>query len=167
MRGGQLKRDDLKDGLAAYEHYMEGSGTDFEVDYERAYKEDDMIRNSVDSAVMDAQLEAERLYKESGRREFQMTGAPTGGDSSTENWQKTIGSHTIWGSADVKVEGDQATMKITVHAEDRYNFNRGAADIATGKPDDENGRFETLGWARSYNTHGALTRTVTWTIPPK
>ena len=33
-------------------------------------------------------------------------------------------------------------MVWTIHAEDRYNFNPGAKDIATGTPDSENGIFE-------------------------
>ncbi|TDD02300.1 hypothetical protein E1292_23775 [Nonomuraea deserti] len=165
LRGGELKREDLKDGLAVYEHYLNGSGEDFEVDFERAYKEDRDIRDSVDYAVEDAKSEAMRLHKESGQSHFRMTGGLSSGNSDTENWQKTLGSYTQWGSADVRVEGGRATMEITVHAEDRYNFNKGAHDIATDKPDDANGRFETLGWARSFRTHGALTRTVTWDIP--
>jgi hypothetical protein len=39
-----------------------------------------------------------------------------------------------------------------------------AKDIATGAPDNENGRFSTLGWAKEFRTYGELERTVTWTI---
>ncbi|HEY8532958.1 MAG TPA: hypothetical protein VIL44_03660 [Micromonospora sp.] len=62
------------------------------------------------------------------------------------------------------MNGDKVTMKIKIHAEDMYNFNKGAADIATGAPDDENGRFSTLGWAKGFRTHGVVERTVTWTL---
>ncbi|TDD17051.1 hypothetical protein [Nonomuraea diastatica] len=165
LRGGQMKRDDLKDGTAVYEHYLNGSGDDFEVDFEHAYDEDDGIRESVDHAVARAKSEALRLYKESGQSQFQMTGGLMSGQSVSENWQKTLGTYAQWGSADVRVEGGRATMEITIHAEDRYNFNKGESDLATGKLDDENGRFETLGWARSFRTHGALTRTETWDVP--
>lgn len=82
----------------------------------------------------------------------------------TENWQKTIGGHQTWSSADVKVEGDRVTMKVTVHGEDYYNFNHGQADIASGAKDDENGRFTELGWAKPFKSHGEVTRTVTWTL---
>jgi hypothetical protein len=64
----------------------------------------------------------------------------------------------------VVVDGNQITMKIKVHAEDMYNFNADANDIATGAPDNENGRFSTLGWAKGFPTHGEVERTVTWTI---
>ncbi|MCA2188436.1 hypothetical protein LDL05_25600 [Nonomuraea cavernae] len=165
LRGAQLIRPDLKDGLAAYEHYAAGSGTDFEIDYERAYTEDRGIREKVDQGIQTAKDEAVRLYRESGRTDFQMTGGVLHTAAETENWDKTLGGHVQWGNADVKVSGNQATMTITIHAEERYNFNKGETDAATGAADDDNGRFETLGWARSYRSHGALTRTVTWTIP--
>jgi len=53
-------------------------------------------------------------------------------------------------------------MGFTLHAEDRYNFNPGMADIATGTPDSENIRFEITGLAHQYMHNGQLTRTVTW-----
>ena len=55
-------------------------------------------------------------------------------------------------------------MKIKVHAEDVFNFNRGATDIGSGAKDSDNGRFSELGWAKPFATHGELERTVTWTI---
>lgn len=58
--------------------------------------------------------------------------------------------------------GDEFSMQITIHAIDRYNFNKGAADIATGAPDNENGRFEVLGWARSFTTRGSVPVKVNW-----
>ncbi|MEU4696263.1 hypothetical protein [Nonomuraea dietziae] len=160
-----LFRPDLEDGLAAYEHYLDGSGTDFEIDYEKAYKEDPGVAGSVEQAITNAQAEAERLHRQTGSSSFSMTGQPMRGNATTENWQKAIGAHAIWGSGQVTVQGGQATMELALHAEDRYNFNRGSHDAKTGTPDDENGRFETLGWATSFRTHGSLRRTVTWTIP--
>jgi hypothetical protein len=82
------------------------------------------------------------------------------GDS--ENWQKTIGAHNIWGSAFIEVINGIFTMTITIHEVDRYNFNKGMFDIASGEPDDENGRFAVLGWAKSFITKGELVVTVTW-----
>jgi hypothetical protein len=46
--------------------------------------------------------------------------------------------------------------------EDFYNFNKGQVDIATGLPDDPNGRFEVLGWAKSFFSRATVLRTVTW-----
>jgi hypothetical protein len=36
-------------------------------------------------------------------------------------------------------------IEMVVHVQDRYNFNAGATDIATGTRDAENGRFEVTG----------------------
>lgn len=48
--------------------------------------------------------------------------------------------------------------EITVHMEDRYNFNPGAADVATGILDETNDRFEIAGLAH----YGTLKRHVRW-----
>lgn len=79
-----------------------------------------------------------------------------------ENWQKAIGGHSLWGEAQVYNCKDKFSMQITIHAIDRYNFNKGASDIATGAPDNENGRFEVLGWAKSFTTHGSIPIAVDW-----
>ncbi|WP_326820700.1 WXG100-like domain-containing protein [Streptosporangium sp. NBC_01756] len=151
------------EAAATFKHYLDGSGSDYRIDYDKAYHEDKAVREAVDAEIRRAQENAERLYRETGHRDFQMTGEPVKvTDSATKNWEFALGRHSIWGSSDVKVNGDQATMEVTVHAYDRYNFNREDKWI-----NQENGRFETLGWARSYDTYGTLTRTVTWTLPPK
>lgn len=46
--------------------------------------------------------------------------------------------------------------------EDKYNFNRGQVDIATGLPDNENGAFEVLGWAKSFMSKGETTFEFSW-----
>ncbi|MFG2563640.1 hypothetical protein [Streptomyces sp. NPDC048496] len=89
-----------------------------------------------------------------------MTGA--GLYTKTENWDKTLGDHKIWGSAEVTSQGDKFTMTITVHAMDRYDFNKDMTDKASGASDNENGRFTTLGWAKPFMVSGSLTRVVTW-----
>jgi hypothetical protein len=53
-------------------------------------------------------------------------------------------------------------MDMTLHAEDRYNFNPGQADINTGTPDAANGRFEQTGLGHQYTNYGTLQRHVTW-----
>jgi len=53
-------------------------------------------------------------------------------------------------------------MTVTVNVLDRYNFNKGQKDIASDTPDDVNGRFEALGWAKSFNTKGEMTFEVSW-----
>ncbi|MEU1190093.1 hypothetical protein [Streptomyces sp. NPDC005859] len=114
-----------------------------------------------------AQEWAEKLQKKNGKGEFTMTGGAVnvGGKDypKSENWQKAIGELHIWGSASVTSKGESLSMRITIHAKDRWDFNKGMDDIATGTPDSVNGRFAELGWAKPFMTSGTVTRTVTWT----
>ena len=96
---------------------------------------------------------------------------PRYGYPGTENWQKTIGAHVVWIEADVttgvdrKVGGQTFVIKMTLHAEDRYNFNPRNKDIATGILDAENGRFELTGLGQEFTTLATLTRTISFTLP--
>jgi hypothetical protein len=162
-------RPDLKDALPLYNHYRGATGTDMSFDYAKAYRDDAGVRTIVDGEVASARKEAERLIRAGAGNDFHISGVPSPSGNydagpETENWQKAIGDHVVWGDAQVSVRGNQVTMRITVHAQDRWNFNPDAKDIATGTDDAVNGRFGQLGWARPFNTHGSLQRTVTWTI---
>ena len=53
---------------------------------------------------------------------------------------------------------------MTLHAEDRYNFNPENADIATGVLDAENGRFELCGLAKEFLREATLKRTIKFTL---
>jgi hypothetical protein len=169
LAGAEVIRPDLKDATDAYRHYWGNTGEDLTVNYTKAYGQDSAVRNNVDSEIARTAAAVDAMAK-SGNGSFPVTGAahPAGSYPATENWQKAIGGYQQWSSANVKVEGNKVTMEITVHAEDRYNFNRGASDIATGAPDNANGRFTELGWAKSFDTHGEVKKTVTWTLgsPP-
>jgi WXG100 family type VII secretion target len=170
--GAEVLRPDLDDATDMYSHFRDNTGAPMKFDYEEAYREDDAIRANVNDKIAEAQRAAEGLIRE-GNTSFSMTGGATAagnlftGDGhypSTEDWQKTIGAYNQWASGDVKVNGDTVTMTVTVHAEDCYNFNRNSADVASGLPDNANGRFEEIGWAKPFDTSGELTRTVTWKL---
>ncbi|SMQ62230.1 hypothetical protein [Agreia sp. VKM Ac-1783] len=165
LAGAGVLRPDLDDAMDAYGHYWDNNGDPFEFDYEEAVREDSHVADNVDGEITRAQAAAEELIK-SGQSIFEFTGAPTASSAypTTENWTKTIGAYQQWSSADVAVDGDKVTMTVTVHAEDRYNFNAGQSDIASGQPDDANGRFTELGWAKPFDSSGSVTRTVTWTV---
>lgn len=164
MLGARAIRWDLDDGLDAYAHYWSNTGDPFVFDYDEAYDEDPQIRRSVDDAIARAQQSANG-YIEQGQRDFAITGPPVpSAYPETENWQKAVGGHQQWSSADIVVNGDEVTMTVTVHAEDYYNFNRGQQDIETGQPDDANGRFTEVGWAKPFENTGELTRVVTWNV---
>jgi hypothetical protein len=176
---------DIEDGLAAYRHFLDGNGSDRTFSYDRFVTNDSAGRTTLENATRDVQLGAEQIYKEMIARDPSLQGRPVTfsmsgsqiavGNSDkfpypeTENWQKAIGAHQIWMSATVTVRpaaisGDPPnfTMRMTLHAEDRYNFNPGSADIATGTPDAANGRFERTGLAHQYTNYATLERDVTW-----
>jgi RHS repeat-associated protein len=153
----------LADATRLYRHYLSGSGMDMPINYEKAFKEDENVRKSIHDAIVEAQKAAESLAASnpSGFSMCSDAGYSTHYPS-TENWQKAIGDHLIWGYAVVDYCKDEFEMSLRLHELDRYNFNRGAADLATGLPDNANGRFATLGWAKSFLTRGTVERTVSW-----
>lgn len=155
----------LGDAARAYLHYWDNNGEPFHIDYDRAAQEDSSIQENIDDEIRRSMAGAEELIA-SGNQSFSMTGPASGIEHYpvTENWQKTIGGYQQWSSAEVTTSGNTATMTITVHAEDYYNFNRGQADIASGTPDDVNGRFCEVGWAKPFPTSGEVTRVVTWEL---
>jgi hypothetical protein len=174
-----IPHNDLPDALATYRHFLHGKGADRTFSYERYVHGDPSGKVTLDNAITDARLGAEMIFTErSLRPSFQMSGTaiPCGSDDpdlsdlfpypETENWQKALGAHRIWLSALVALSGPSArpefSMLLTVHAEDRYNFNPGNADISTGIPDSANGRFEVTGLAKQYMNYAILARHVRW-----
>lgn len=152
----------LEDARRAYRHYIENTGTDLTINYLKAYYEDEIIRKEVDNEIVAAQTDAERLSNTAGVC-FSMTGeAEKVSEPSTENWQKTIGGHYIWGYADVCACGGRFHMKLTINEKDLYNFNPGEKDIQTGLPDNVNGRFSVLGWAKQFYTNGKFFINLSW-----
>ena len=157
----------LKDASKMYNHYLDNTGTDQQIDYERAYKEDGIIKQYIDGEMNIMKKTVELLYNDQIGDSFEIIGTlqaiPNG---TSENWQKTIGAHYVYGKGEVTINSHtgEATMKVTFTMEDMYNFNPGQADIATGTKDAVNGRFAELGWAKEFKTYGSLTRTITWQL---
>lgn len=54
------------------------------------------------------------------------------------------------------------SLEMVLHAEDRYNFNPGQQDIATGIADSANGRFEITGLGHQFTQTSTLRRAVAW-----
>lgn len=179
---GVTHYSNLSDAIGAYRHFLEGTGSDRTFSYERYVANDPSGQTTLSNAIEDAEEGASQLYHANyaGRSAtFPMTGTKISCGSpgsrrfpypATENWQKAIGAHEIWLSADVTVTvptapgGDpRFEMRFTLHAEDRYNFNPDNADITTGIPDAANGQFEVTGLARQYTNYSTLQRTVGWT----
>lgn len=177
LTGAELLRPDLIDATDAYRHFMTGYGTPIGFSYEEYAKKDRAGGQSIDSAVEDATAAALELHDMLGVGDFSMqaSGIGVGGTNGrypypgTENWQKAIGAHVIWLEAHVQVTkaSDKRTFVVdmTLHAEDRYNFNPGAADIATGTPDAENGRFEVTGLGHEFMNTSTLRRHIVFDAP--
>jgi hypothetical protein len=176
----------LEDGIEAYRHFLEGNGADRTFSYDEFVSEDASGQTVLNNAIADTQRGAEQLYNQMIARDPSLAGKPitfditsgaitVGGSDAypypaTENWQKAIGGHPIWNSATVTVTppsqpGGKPTfsMNYTLHAEDRYNFNPGQADIATGVPDATRGKLEQTGLAHQYTQYATLNRDVSWT----
>jgi hypothetical protein len=167
----------LDDGTRTYSHYLYGDGEDLHFNYGEFINEDEHGKIAYNNIMREAQKNAEVIGE--GRSTFSITSdvysigiQGPGADPrfpypASENWQKAIGSHAVWTSADVQITTNEIgqkvyTMDVTYHAEDRYNFNPNMGDITTGLKDRENGRFEVLGWANPYMQYGDMTTTVTW-----
>jgi hypothetical protein len=186
LEGAEILRPDLTDALACYRHFLEGEGKTRSFQYERYVTSDQSGQVTLRNAILEFQQVSVRLWQQAGKPlTFALTGPmiPCGINDkkkrpylashfpypATENWQKAIGSHVIWLSGEIAVSHDPRMSPpdyfrghMTLHAEDRYNFNPGDHDIATKIPDDENGRFEMTGLAHQYDNVSTLARVLTW-----
>ena len=190
LGGAMVKRPDLKDATAAYKHFLaDNNGLPFTVRYDGFVSEDTNGKSVLSSAVEDTRTAALDIFDTSfprpsttpARNRIQVTStAVVVGRNppdvrypypDSENWQKAIGGHSLWLSADALIDSDPVAKKrtvaitLTLHAEDMFNFNPGGADIATNTADSENGRFEIVGLATEFLQTGIATRTITFTVP--
>ena len=154
----------LPDGTRAYRQYRYGKGKDLIVDYDKAIRDDTGIDNGFKAELAGAQADIEKAHDGKAEQFSVYSTSARLVNSTTENWQKALGGHDIWGTGSVTYDSSKCTytLKIDVEMEDFYNFNKGQSDIATGLPDDQNGRFEVFGWAKSFYSRGHVSRTVTW-----
>lgn len=164
LDGGRAIKN-IPDAADFYAHFRDNTGTPKTFDYERAYDEDAGVRNRVNARLNDS-LQAANEAVNAGKTETTLYSPATseGPYPKTENWRKTIGGHTNYTTTNVTVSGDTVTATVTVYARDKYNFDRGKADLDSGTPDAVNGRFEELGWAKTFESNGSLTQTYTWKV---
>lgn len=171
--GGITTFGDMADANAAYRHFLFGKGAKRQINYERYLEGDPSGLIALNNIIKDFQTNIEVIGQH--REKFSVTSelftignAPgaIGPYPETENWQKAIGAHFIWVSANVNARVVNKKIHyhalITVHMEDKYNFNPGDKDIGTGIPDSLNGRLETSGLALQYLNYATLIREVEW-----
>ena len=156
---------DIQDAADFYEHFRDNSGTPKTFNYGRAYLEDAGVRNRVNARLNDS-LQAANEAVAAGMTKTTLYSPATseGPYPVTQNWSKTIGGHTNYTTTNVEVSGDTVTATVTVYARDKWNFDRYKQDKHSGTPDEVNGRFEELGWAKSFDTSGSITKTYTWKV---
>ncbi|TAG71059.1 MAG: hypothetical protein EAZ23_20025 [Oscillatoriales cyanobacterium] len=173
----------LPDGAAAYLYYQDGKGVDRNFSYDKFVNDDESGKVALKNLILDAQAGAENLYRQiiskypayvNKEVKFNITSSaivvgnpndPRFSYPKTENWQKAIGGHSVWLSASVTVTPGQPPnykQDFTLHAQDRYNFDLGKSDLASGAPDAENGRLVVVGLANEYMQYSTLSRQVTW-----
>jgi hypothetical protein len=157
-----------KDSAACFEHFRDNSGTPMTIDYEKGYRDDAGIRNHVNGEI-NGSLQAANEAVKAGKTDITLhspihSTEYDGTYPQTENWQRTLGGHSTFTETDIKVEGDTVIATVTVHAKDRWNFNNDSSDSSSGVADADNGRFEELGWAQSFDTSGSMTQTYTWKV---
>lgn len=188
LNGAEVLRPDLQDATRSYRHFLDNTGTDLTVNYEAFLAVDSGGKTVLKSSIEDTIAAAVSIHDNklggsapaAARQDnFNMVSdaiAVGGRDPrypypATENWQKTIGAHFDWIDAAVKVDITPATnkrkfeVKMHLHMEDMYNFNPGAADIATGTKDAENGRFEVTSLAHEFLSKADVNRTLTFSEP--
>ncbi|MDB5105356.1 MAG: hypothetical protein JWP91_3045 [Fibrobacteres bacterium] len=170
LEAAEILRPDLFDATQTYRHFLDATGTEFRFKYDKFAEKDKAGGKSVESALEDTIAAALELSDAQKKPDFSMQTDPIGVGGfngrypypGTENWQKAIGAHVIWLEAHVTVEikEDKRFFRIdmTLHAEDRYNFNPGAKDIATGTPDADNGVFELTGLGKEFDSTSTLRR---------
>jgi len=143
----------------------------FRCPYSRAYEDDANILRSVRVEVRLAQRQTEQLIRKQGNgRQLDFPIRSRKAASSmypvTENWQKAIGGHPLWGAGRVRYDPctEIISMDLDIEMEDYYNFNRGESDIATGALDADNGRFVELGWTKNFSTRGKMKWRLEWQL---
>lgn len=170
---------DLKDATRAYRHFLFGKGAPLTVDYERFVTTDDSGKQLMVRLREDFQYHIERIGR--NRTKFSVTSelyaigiARFAPYPATENWQKTLGAHVVWVSADVVVSVNGGKImfnaNLTIHAADKYNFNPNNKDVKTKIKDEENGAFELCGFGHQFLVNGIISRVWSWekgSNPPK
>jgi hypothetical protein len=179
-------KPELFDGILAFRNYLQGKGAGLTCDYEKFLREDTNGQVVLSSAIEDARAGVLDIFDRksptpaSGDRTDSLSVTSSAVPVShnfrypapaSENWQKAIGAHALWLSANATVQSKPATRSrevkivLMLHAEDMYNFNPGATDIKSGIPDAVNGRLQVVGLAQEFLTTGTAVRTITFTVP--
>jgi hypothetical protein len=188
LEAAETIRWDLEDATSAYRHFLFGMGTNKIFDYNEYIDEDESgkaaVKHLLDQLKKIAmEITAARITKPPAQTQqsiqsdlcSRVIGAGGKKDlffpyPKTENWQKAIGAHFLYGKASVKAsvpaksEIVAFTIHLTMFAEDMYNFNPKNQDIKTKIPDEANGRFELTGLAQEFLHTSIFSRDYTFEV---
>lgn len=180
-----LSKTNMPDAVAAYRHFMEGSGTTRDVKFERYFRDDPSGRHTFRTICMEVRDAAYKFYMSNYNgldASFNFTSRVKKAKNEsnldvlsntriyphpvTENWTKTLGVFSFWVECRVDVSCidkiPHFQLELSIHVEDMYNFNPYQVDIATGIKDEENGVFEITGLARQYLNVGIAKGVLKW-----
>ena len=168
----------MPDGSSAYFHYMRGSGNPYTFNLGKYLRKDPSGQTLQQTIINTAKSNAERVLTREGTASYYSEGFSVGNTirfpyPATENWQKAVGAFNVYYHADLSVVQNEDnsltyTLNIILYGEDKYNFNPGQADIASGTPDSVNGRFEVVGLAKEFMQSGSVELApIIWTVEPR
>ncbi|MCC7193332.1 MAG: hypothetical protein IT444_11175 [Phycisphaeraceae bacterium] len=94
---------------------------------ENAIADDGGIDNGFKAELAGAQTDIEREHDGKMQQFSVYSTSARLVNSSTEDWQKALGGHNIWGTGTVTYDPAKCTytLKIAVDMEDFHNFNKG------------------------------------------
>jgi hypothetical protein len=168
----------MPDGVNAYMHYLGRTGSNYTFNLAKYLNNDASGQTLLKNISNIAKNNAEKVLTKPGSTSYYSEGFPVGNSvefpyPDSENWQKAIGAFNVYYKADLSAVKNKNgsltyTLNLTIYGEDKYNFNPGQKDIATDTPDDVNGRFEVVGWAKEFMQKGAAKlKPIIWTTKPK
>jgi hypothetical protein len=175
-------RPDLWNMTEGYSHYHFGNGQTRSFTYDKYIVQDKsgwtLLRSAIEDTIAVASyLDMQKRVASDYTGNFDITSDAMSTANKrypypeNEDWQKTIGGHCVWVTANVMVATDEAkttrsfSVMMTLSAEDKYNFDPAKADIGTGIKDSENGRFQVCRLADEFLQVASSFRAFTYTAP--
>ena len=175
------QRPDLWNMAEAYSHYHFGNGQTRNFTYDKYILQDKSGWQTLKSAIEDtiavaSYLDMQKRISSSYTGNFDITSDAMSTANGrypypvNEDWQKAVGGHCVWVTANIMVSTDATkmrsfTMTMTLAGEDKYNFDPEKADIGTGVKDAENGRFQVCRLAYEFLQVASSLRVFTYTAP--
>ncbi|ULR54652.1 hypothetical protein [Streptomyces deccanensis] len=156
------------DAASHMDHYLRGLGTPVDLDVDRMFTDDAMLRQTAEYAIQDEQ----ERWREQALAEFEKSGGqpvafpvetpPQGYTHSDRNWYLAVGSGMTNTTGTVTVvPGENGEPKISldyqVNVWDRYNWDPGKTTPIgpTEVTDADMARLHTTGLAREFDMRGS------------